>query len=359
MGENMVILIPIYTILIYIAIILSFPKNTIINNKYYVYISSFVLMILSFYVVYTTPILYTDRYVYSRIFNLASQFSLDLLFENVDHEPLFLLLTKLISDLVSNEIYFYVAVHLIFLFFLIAGLVKLKNWYTVIFTLFIFLNYIFYYSYILNGIRQGIAFACVIYLIGLLFKNKYINALIFSIIPIMFHYSSIPIVLIVFLIKYLNKYLTIKLLIIIYIMLSILYIFDLQYIFVGYLPINYLLEYSSSDLVEYFGEVNNLIFLIYNTIFLIIFYFYYSKNKNDNSFIYIYKIYIGFSLYFILFGFIAFSNRIAAYSWLIIPVVIALILENEKNKKLVLPILIITIIIGIFSGIPQYFMGIK
>lgn len=351
------ILILIYSFLIVIATSYTFPKFTIINNKYFSLLFIIILSILSMYVIYITDINYTDRSTYTRIFNTSKSLNLGDHLTSTGHEPLYIIFNNLISYFFDEVIIFYLLLHLLFLVVLVAGLFKINGTYYIGYTLFIMINAFFYYSYTLNGLRQGISMALIVLVIGYLLSNNKIKAIITSIISILFHYSSIPMILLMFFLRYYRKYLKLNYLIAFYFLVSILFIFDLQQIFVGSLGISYIEQYSNEGLIDHYGETNNINFLIFNSFFLILFYYFYSKYyKNDKTYKYLFKIYILFSTFFLLFGFVAFSNRIAAYSWFLIPLLIGYYLNNSTNTIFKILIIIVILFLGIVSGIPERFI---
>src|SRR5699024_3195740 len=135
---------------------------------------------------------------------------------------------------------------------------------------------------------------------------------------------------------------------------SLFYLTGLSKNIVGMIPyeINYLEMYSSMELIQYYGGSYNIKFYIFNTGFLILFLFFYYNYpivKSNGVFNCLLNIYILFSSVFLTFGYIAFADRLASYSWFIIPIIVAMIIKNVNLKVSGVVTLVGILIIGAFT----------
>uniref|UniRef100_UPI001C2DEA7D EpsG family protein n=1 Tax=Halobacillus sp. Marseille-Q1614 TaxID=2709134 RepID=UPI001C2DEA7D len=132
---------------------------------------------------------------------------------------------------------------------------------------------------------------------------------------------------------------------------ALLYLTHLSDNVVNILPLNlnFLETYSSQEVMQNYGSSYNINFLLFNTGFLFLFLFAKSTLMLNNTFKSLLNMYILSSGVFFLFGFVAFADRIAGYSWLLIPLLIAVLIKNIKitiNKAVLLSFILI---IGILT----------
>src|SRR5699024_1556199 len=165
--------------------------------------------------------------------------------------------------------------------------------------------------------------------IGYALNNKKYKMLIVSVSSVFFHYATLPVALFVIII-YFWKQIKISYLVIIYFILSIFYIVGLQRLLLSGLPINTFESYLQADAIQDFGGSNKLSYLAFNTFWLLFFLYMFKSNIKDNVYLFLMKSYILFSIYFLLFGFIAFANRVASYSWFIIPLLLGYRSEDRR-----------------------------
>src|SRR5699024_9204237 len=134
---------------------------------------------------------------------------------------------------------------------------------------------------------------------------------------------------------YFIRNIRIRFLVMVYVIVALLYISHLSDDLVSLIPFSspYLETYSSESLIQHYGGGFKLDFLLYNTIFLIIFIVAYHINENLKSHM-VYKqiltVYILFSVIFSITGFVAYADRVAGYSWFLIPLLLALIIKNIR-----------------------------
>jgi len=314
------------------------------------------MVFISTYIIVITDNDYIDRGVYStRFIEIQNSTLLDSI-NSIGWEPFFVALMKLISLFTSNLTIFYIALHLIFLFILLSGLKKIfdDNKIRVI-VFFVYLNYTFYFGYTLNGLRQGIAMTLIVLAIGYAIENKKLKMIFVSIVSIFFHYTIIPVAIMVVL-TYYWKRMKISYLTFIYVLLTFFYVTGLnQYIF-GSLPVGDFESYLQEDSIQDFGGANKLSYLLFNTSWLLFFLFIFRNHSRDKIYAFLIKVYILTSIYLLSFGFIAFANRIASYSWFIIPLLLGYLIYKSKNSILNISILILIFIAGFITGIPNYIL---
>jgi len=350
----MLFLLYVYTVFLMLSVFALTKQNSFINNSYISRLFLFNLLFISVFVIAITDVGYTDRIVYSNRFIGMQNLSLHDAIEIANWEPLFVVLMKLISMFTSDLIVFYVILHILFLVILFSGLRKIFSDIKIeVLVLFIYLNYSFYYSYTLNGLRQGMAMALIILALGYGIKKKSFKMMLTSITSVFLHYTTLPIALFVALIRF-WKSLKIKHLIIAYFVLSILYILNLQQLLLGGLPLGEFEGYLQADAVEEFGGPNKISYLTFNTFWLLFFLFAFKNHRKDKIYIFLLKAYMLFSFYLLIFGFIAFANRIASYSWFIIPLLLGYLLKISNSGILKVVILVVVLVVGMLIGIPKY-----
>ena len=309
-----------------------------------------IFIIYSIYIVASVDVLYIDRSVYSRVFKELSNTSLSSYLTYSKMEPLYLILVKLITHVTSDLTVFYILLYLALITILLIGLKKICGFDYSVIVFFLFINYFTYYGYVLNGIRQGFSMVLLILMIAYALKNNRLKMLLVGTGAIFFHYSSIPAVLGILIIYYF-KNLKVQHLLWTYLISSFIYIFEPHSNLLSSLNIDYLEIYSSP--VDGYDGSNNMNFLFFNTFFLLIFLFCSKRYRDSKIYIFLFKTYICFSIYFLVFGFISFPNRIVAYSWFIIPLLIGFLIKKGKSKLLKIFFVLFFVLTGIIAGVPN------
>lgn len=226
----------------------------------------------------------------------------------------------------------------------------------IIFVLFIFFSLFFYKTLGTNIIRQGVSLGFFILGVVLFFyKQKYtISVVGCFILSILFHFTSIIPIILLFLISYSNKKITLKYFYILYVLSIILSYFDLGFnkIIDSGLVSNVderrssYLDASSYDGLYMIGFKPQ--FVVFNSFFLLV--FIYMKNRmnniNDTMYLVILKSYILLSCIFFLFFHIPYSDRWGVISWILIPFLMVPYFNKKVNN---LPFgFIILGLVGIF-----------
>jgi signal transduction histidine kinase len=143
--------------------------------------------------VFITDVTFIDRDVYTELFNKVSRLPFQEVFETYSYEPLFLLLTKLISLITQNESIYYVLLYIFFVVILLKGLRFIVGKANSVYAFMFFLHFWVFYEYVLNGLRQGLAMAFILLAIGYALEKKSFKVIISSVCAALFHYSSFPI----------------------------------------------------------------------------------------------------------------------------------------------------------------------
>lgn len=340
------------TLFVFVLIIAATEKNTIINNKYNNTAILFILYLFISISIYNVSLdSFPDLKRYYNHFHYYQ--GLPLQYIELRHEPLFSFLQWLTANSIGSFRLFLVLVWTIIFINLIKAL---KNIFLKPDVLFVFASYItffIFFNYVLNVMRQGLAISFIILAISVLIskKNKKTSFYIPIILAPLFHITSLPLSVILLILRWFKvRFKTIFLL---WLISIILFITHLNQKFLSNLPFEQLELYSSERFLEQYGLVNRMDFLLFSVFFAVLGYLIwkYSLNKKDTEYELLLKIYITFNIYFTLLGFIAYSDRLASYSWMLIPILIWKgVCETNNYRLKSLALLIIFIFTGLLTG---------
>lgn len=323
------------TIVCWIFSISFFKPNTVINNKYNARVILFVLLIftsIKVSLIESNDI--TDLYVYVNQLTSFSDVSLSSAFLISEHEPLFIILQWIIAQYTTSEIIFKVVIWILFSTLFLFSLKRMFFPGEVLIVFFSYTLYFIFFGYALNVMRQGLSISLLFIAIST-FKNKK-NSLVFYaciILAPLFHFSSIIFSTILFILR--KKKISLKFTLVIWLLSAILFITDLNKVllssFLKFLPYN---TYFNSSAISFYGGANKIEFLLFSLLF-VLFGLLISKYfiKGDNNYLLVIKIFILFNSIFLLSGFVAFADRIAAYSWMLIPLLIWIPIFNREREK--------------------------
>lgn len=176
----------------------------------------------------------------------------------------------------------------------------------------------FFFAMQANILRQGLAVPLIFFGYMFFLQKRYVSALFFSCCAIGFHNSSIIFLVAIPLLCLSKKHL-IKLIIV----LSMLYVFELNRIALDYLNDSLGAVVELSKITEYGGGVDYKSGVRYDFLFFTSFFIWLLlilvKNKIvDEGFL---KIYIVAFVPFLIFGFINFSDRLLVFNWFMIPAI--------------------------------------
>lgn len=336
------------------------PKNTILNNSY---VSRFHFVIFASvlaFVVGTRNIAGdTERYVRDVIVYTNMSF-FDAVYVN-SREFIFFLIQWTSSNFPMEKEVFLVSIYIIFITILYMGLKKFFNSREFVFVFFTYINFYFLYGYLFVAIRQGLAIAFIILALGFLIQGKNYKYLISVLIATQFHLTG----LIGFLILiFTHKKVKLEHLIYIWIVACILLLTRIadkvivQYFNLG-IFLNKIEFFSSESAIEnYASGTHRIDFLVFSGFWIIVGITMYKKLfEIDQVYIKILKSYIGLNIIFVLLGFVAYSDRIATYSWMLVPLLIWYPIFRMKNyRKITFGISLVIFILGYFTGISRYYL---
>lgn len=188
----------------------------------------------------------------------------------------------------------------------------------------------------INVIRSGLAISFILYFIIYLRKNRIKKAILFGLLAVGCHFTSVLFILISICVKIFSK-ITLKQYCWIYILVIILSAAGISFLSFGVfggLDVNKVSMYLDNIDQTSYQIGFRPTFVLFNTFFLYLFMkFRNRENVEQNYYI---KLYIAWSCAFFLWFAIPYSDRIGAYSWILMPVIIYLILISKyrgKNKK--------------------------
>ncbi|QBA20582.1 hypothetical protein EU348_05045 [Chryseobacterium indologenes] len=253
----------------------------------------------------------------------------------------------------------------VFMAFLFNGTIFLTTYYiskiysvNVLLVLFTFLSFFFYKTLGINIIRQGVSLGFFVLGIVLFFydnKNR-IPIIISFILSILFHFTSIIPILLMAAIYYSNKKIPIRYFFILYVLSIVLSFFNFGFNKIIDSGLVAVIDKRRSDYLQA-GGIDDLYqigfkpqFVIFNSIFLLL--FIYIKNQMDNMnikdtmYLIILKSYILLSCIFFLFFHIPYSDRWGVISWILIPFLIVPYFDKKYNK---IPFTVVIVgLLGIF-----------
>lgn len=330
------------------------PK-TILNNKN---ISMFLSML--FFILATVLILNKDFYqgdMVNYVDELRNMQSYSLLgaFHHFTWEPMFLLLQWVVSRFTGSAAIWVLITWILYYIVLLTAVKKIApNQY--IFILFAYLNFSMFYDYFFVGTRQGFALVFMLLAVSYWFNNeKPMKIILASVTSVLFHYSALPIFLLLIVIR--RPTWTLKKLIFIWLASLAMFLTRLHEKFVmlfsNYIP--ELNQYNSYESFRHFGSTGNrLDFLLFSVGILVVCLLLYRLIETNNPQLYelLIKCYIAFNCYFLLFGFISFSYRVSAYSWFLLPILLWFPFLNQKNHNpyLMFAATAITFVVGVFTN---------
>ncbi|MGG0249773.1 EpsG family protein [Peribacillus frigoritolerans] len=312
--------------MLFILITCSIARyNTVLFNRYYNIFIGMILFILScIWIGLRDYDVFPDTIVYYNVYEQVSQLNLSDSLEVIRYENSFVFLQWFSAYIGIPSRVFMLLIYILFLGTIVIGLRKIFKQY-LIFILFIYINFPFFIALGGNIIRHGISLAFLLLAIATLMeKNKKTKGYyLYLIISGLFHYSALPIVVIMFLFNFIKTKVTTIL--VFWLICLTLFLFKISDVILKIFPhVIQLDTYSSESTLAMYGSNYRIDFLIFSSTFLIfglfINYFVY-KNENS-SYSLILNMYMIFNSYFLIMGFIAFSDRVAIFSWMLIPMLV-------------------------------------
>lgn len=262
----------------------------------------------------------TDYKAYTAFFQVIKNKTFIELVQLNYFEPIFKLLSWILLKFTNENAY--ILLVLLINSLLCIGIYKyFENKILSIITIFLYSNITFFLVMSTNIIRQTLVISLLFIIIAN--YNKYKSLII--ILPFI-HVSALPISLFLLV----NKYLKIKHLMYLLFISILLFLTNLNSIILG--KITFISEYNNVEIFEFYGgEGNRYDFCIFTLVILLLSVFLY-KRGYLSLFMLKYTSFTG--IYFYLFGFQAFSERIAIYNWYLIILFIPLLINTFKKESI-------------------------
>lgn len=346
--------------------------NTIVSNRYtatFIFWSFFllvtILVMLNYNKLLVGPEAISDLRIYTREFAWYSDLSFEESLSVGGKEWLFTLFTWILSQITENIYVYLTIVWLSITFILVRSLRLIFEPWKVVLVFFTYVNYPFFLSYVFNGMRQGFAMTFLLLALCLLVANKKSRFLFYGCVlsAFLFHASTLPFALALILLRKMKR-LSLKTSVSIWVMSALLFVTGLNRLLLAPVAarIESLSGYLQDVVLAGYSGVNRLDFLLFSFVFIALGIFLYKRTaaQYQHKYRLILNAYILYNVVFVLFGFIAFSNRLSAFSWFLIPLLIWYpVLSIEKTKRpnslIVLLILISSVAIGSATGVPKFF----
>ncbi|MBU7449874.1 EpsG family protein [Leuconostoc citreum] len=279
------------------------------------------------------------------------------IFRQIDFEKGFIILQVIVGFCTNNaQTYGLIMYTLILLLPLIAA----SYYFGLESVPFIMLHYVFFNIFntvSLIVIRQGLAIGILLISLTVYLRGHKKIATMLMLISAQFH-STVYIMLVAFIIIELFK-INLKFLLYVWGFTSLLYVMSWNQNIIQYLPFNskFLVNYTGSLWNEqstiYGQSPNSIKYLLFSAIFLLFILF---LKKffliDDNNMSFFVKVYVIWNTVFLLFGFVAFSSRIALYSWILFPFIVFYAFWSNRVLKTYYPVLIIIWIISGLISLP-------
>lgn len=330
--------------------------NTTYNNKYTANILTLALFIYVAVLLITTENTSIDMPRYLTEYYTYNNYSLIESFTQSTREPLFTLFQWLSAQFSSSPEFFYLAIWFVFGTTIITSLKKILQPDLVTIAFFCYLNFFLFFGYITNTVRQGFAIAFLLLAIVkfVISDKRSFSFYLLLIIPPLFHDTSLPLSIGLLLLSIFK--LNTKHLMSLWTLFAVLFLTGLNGRIFSQLSAYFsdISAYSSTTTLQnYGGGTNRLDFFIFSTFFVMLFIFIkkYTLNQ-DPHYSKLTNVYILFNIFFLALGFVAYTDRIAAYSWFLIPMLLIYPLSNNiKYNDLILFVTVLAFaIVSIING---------
>lgn len=327
-------------------------QNTVLNNKHISNALLFLLFCLLGAGVYLLDMYATsDLPVYISQFWSYSSMSLKTALSASNNELLFVFTQWIVAQFTDSSGVFQLVIWLIFSLVFVKAL---RNIFTANETLYVFFSYTNYFVFfsVMNTMRQGIAVALLTLAISSIVSKSSKNLTFYLAVVIapLFHLTSLPLSVLLFIYKKFRF--SLKAITIYWSLCAVLFVTHLNSKLLSGINIDFIVKYSSEERISYYGSVNRLDFLLFSVFWIVLIYIMYKKTRVANdSFEQLLKIYMIFNTYFLLFGFIAYSDRLASFSWSLIPILVWKVISQTSNfRQKATILLLIFLIVGIYTN---------
>lgn len=221
--------------------------------------------------------------------------------------------------------------------------VSRKEWYNIYVYFFLITFNIVFLQYTTSGLRQAISMSFMVIAISFIVDNKKLLSLFAALLSAIFHWASLPFLLVVTSFIYIERYISEKKILLIWCMCCALSIFNVMEGFASLLESFIQISHVSSVYFQsdssFYETGFRIDFFLYSAIPVIL-YLIQKKKFSDSvsSFNILFKIYLSLNCIAMLLNFIPFSDRLYGYSWFLIPIIIIkffhMLLSQGKEKHL-------------------------
>ncbi|MBZ5961158.1 EpsG family protein [Leuconostoc gelidum subsp. gasicomitatum] len=349
-----------------ILILLSFAyrtNNSVIkyDQSYLMYglFSGMIIFILYLFLLSRQNLFQSDMIAYfnnmQAVKSLTSSYTISEIFNQTVFEKGFIIVQMIVGYMTNNVQTYGLIMYVINLS---LPLIAAGYYFGIDSVPFIMLHYMFFNTFntiSLIVVRQGMAIGILLISLVTYLKGKKKIAIVLMILSAQYH-STAYIMLVAFLIIEICK-INLKFLLVLWGLTSVLYVTGWNQIIMQHLPFQsqYLLSYTgelwSGQSTLYGQTPNSIKYLAYSAIFLIaILLLRKCFLIADKGMLFFVRVYTMWNTIFLIFGFIAFSSRIAFYSWILFPFIIFYAFwSNEILKKYYPLVLIFWLVAGLGS----------
>lgn len=337
-------------------------QNTLLNNNYSARLLSCFFTIIVLFIVTNRNFLVGDISKYVREFLSYSQMPFFSALGYNTREFGFFFAQWVVAQFTTSPEIFGGSIFIFFIAIFFWALRKIFFPWQVLFVAFTYFHFFIFYDYILNAIRQGFALVFMLLALGFIVKGDKWKYLICSLTSILFHVSGVVSLTLAFLwvkrIK-LKNFIFIWLLATAFLFLGFYeWLFGTIFKFSPFY--NYFLTYTSRSAFLRYPSAYRIDFIAFSVFWLIwgLFHMKYLPKK-DKNFKILFKAYIILNIVFVCFGFIAWSDRVASYSWFLIPLLIWYPIFQLKKYRLVTSFVMLlgVLLASIFKGTINRFIG--
>lgn len=279
----------------------------------------------------------TLNYIYS--FKQSINQSLDNILQYSPYDYLWNVFQFVISRFTESEYIFLLIIWIIFIFGLLVLLINLFTPMQITLVLISYAVYTFFYSYSSMALRQGLAISMILIALKYVLDEnqrsiKRNTMYVFLALSFFLHWTSLPFAIFIVIIEKFKV--SLKSIIMIWILSVILFLFNIQEkifsSFANFIPKFDM--YSSENTSIYYSQ-NIYGFVLFSAVWLILFLIIYRYVYSDSTYESLIKIYIGFNSIFLCMSFMSYSDRIAGYSWFLIPIILWYpLLKSSKINNL-------------------------
>jgi hypothetical protein len=302
---------------------------------------------------------FADAYSYVRFFQYSASHDLVTILQVSPYDRFWTVLQWSVSRFSGSR---HVLLGLVWVLF-VYGLARLlRSLFTpaqIALVAFSYATYPFFYSYASNALRQGVAISFVLLGVYYLFRLGRITWLSLASFGIaaMFHWSAVPYALIAIAVVTLR--LRLRHIVLTWCVLALLFVTNVQRLVlspvVQYIP--RLDEYTSYGALALYAGVNRLDFLLFSVFWVAFGVLMNRYYCSDPAYEQLVKYYVAWNCVFLLFGFVAFADRLAGYSWFLVPMMAWFpILKRQKPSVALTTLLVMTsVVLGLYAGTFEYF----